>query len=224
MFKPIADFIQQQVTFHHDNQLVDIGGGTAQISLLIQEKQGLTKPIVCVDPSQDMLDVAVLKGDVVGVCATAEEFLSSQPNYSLDIVLMVNCVHHFSDIGAVFSNLASFMPDKGVCIITVCDARTLPYFKAAKEKYIGLEGERLQELRQVLEANGLQLEMVSDSTKVEMSKASWYNLLRSRHDSGLWRFSDEQLEKGIEELDAEYKDVDSFHFDYVTKGFIISKK
>lgn len=224
MYAPIAHFVQEYVDILPDHQLLDIGGGTAEISRMIRKQLNLTKPVVCVDPSPHMLDIATKKEDVIGVRATGEEFLSTPPQYPLDVVLMINCVHHFTDIRGMFSNLATFMPSKGVCIITVCDARCLPYFQAAKDKYIGLEGERLEELCHTLESSGLKLKMVSDTTPVQVDKSVWYNLLRNRHDSGFWRFTDEQLEKGIEELEMKYKDVDTLKFNYITKGFIISRK
>lgn len=223
-YVPIANFIQRLVTIHPDDQLLDIGGGTAEISLLIRKEQNLKKPVVCVDPSQDMLDIASTKEGVIGVCATIEEFLSSRPEYCLDVILMANCVHHFKDVRGIFTNLATFMPSKGTCVITVCDPRTLPYFKAAKEKYIGLEGDKLEELRDALETNGFKLEMATDICPIEMDKFLWYNLLRDRHDSGLWRFTDEELERGIAELEMEYESVNTLKFDYVTKGFIITRK
>ena len=223
-FTSIGHFIQQHVAIDPDDQVIDIGGGTGEVSFLIKREKDLRKPVVCVDPSQDMLDVAAQKDGVIGVKATAEEFFSMSPVYSMDVVLMVNCVHHFTDYNKIFSKLALAMPKKGVCMIVTCDPKTLPYFRAAKDRYVGLEGAKLQELCDVLESNGLELKMVSGATPMQLDKRVWFNCLRNRHDSGLWRFSDEELEKGLKELEAKYNAVDTLNFDFITNGFIITKK
>lgn len=58
---------------------------------------------MCVDPSQAMLNIAIKKRGVIGICATSEEFFSTPPEYSLDKVIMANCLQDFD---VVFSGLA----------------------------------------------------------------------------------------------------------------------
>ena len=53
-----ADFIQRFIPLSKDDQLVDVGGGTAQFSLMIHSDLEMTNPVVCVDPSEEMLKVA----------------------------------------------------------------------------------------------------------------------------------------------------------------------
>ncbi len=97
-----------------DDHIVDIGGGTAQLSLMIHSDLGMTKQVVCVDPSPEMLEIAQKKGAIT-IQATGENFLASKPDYSLKVVLMTSCVHHFKDPDL---KLAEYMPEDGVCIVT----------------------------------------------------------------------------------------------------------
>lgn len=194
------------------------------MSLKIKRDKDLKKPVVCVDPSQDMLNIAMKKDGVIGVHATCEEFFSSPHEYSLDIVIMANCVHHFQNYDGIFSGLAKSMPSGGVCIIVIFSPDTLPYFKSAKENFIYFGGSKLEQLRKVLESNSLKLKMVSDSFPVEVDKTQWYNFISKRCDSGLWRFSDEELGKGIEELEERYSGTNKINFDLVLEGFIITKE
>ena len=75
----------------------------------------LTKPVVCVDPSTEMLQVAERNGAIT-VQATAEDFLKSKPPYPLKVVFMVGCAHHFEDPDFVVSSLTCCMPEDGVCL------------------------------------------------------------------------------------------------------------
>ena len=56
-----------------------------------------------------------------------------------------------------------------------------------------------------------------------MDKELWYRSIRNRLSSSLRRFSDEELEQGIEELEREFKGKDMLMFDLALEGLIISK-
>ena len=114
--RAIAEFICKHISIKQDDQLIDIGGGTAQISLMLKDHLKLTEPVVCVDPSTEMLQVAERNGAIT-VQATAEDFLKSKPPYPLRVVLLVGCVHHFEDPDFVFSSLTRYMPEDGVCFL-----------------------------------------------------------------------------------------------------------
>ena len=77
----------------------------------------LTKPIVCVDPSKDMLEVAERNGAIT-IQSTAEDFFATKPRFPLNVVLMNGCIHHFEKPDYVISQLASYMPEDGICIMT----------------------------------------------------------------------------------------------------------
>ena len=109
-----CNFIEKVVPLKKDDHIVDIGGGTAQLSLMIHSDLGMTKQVVCVDPSPEMLEIAQKKGAIT-IQATGENFLASKPDYSLKVVLMTSCVHHFKDPDL---KLAEYMPEDGVCIVT----------------------------------------------------------------------------------------------------------
>jgi ubiquinone/menaquinone biosynthesis C-methylase UbiE len=113
---------------------VDIGGGTADISLKIHSDLGMTNPVVCVDPCPEMLQEA-RKNGATTVQATAEEFLACKPQYPLKVVLMNSVLHHFTDKDYVFTKLTEYMPDNGVCFVTlISSVEDLPLFEAL-EKY-----------------------------------------------------------------------------------------
>ena len=220
-----ADLIRRFLasTLTGNDQLVDVGGGTAQISLMIHADLQMSRPVVCVDPSEEMLAVARRNGAIT-VRSTAESFLASKPAYPLKIVLMNGCAHHFQDPDFVFAKLAEYMPDDGVCVVTEYPATiTLPFFKAAAEAHSHI-GHNLESLCTLVETKGLHCRMVSGTEPARMEKSLWYSALRNRLASMLLGFSDEELEQGIEELEEQFEGKDVLNFDIVLDGIIITQK
>lgn len=217
-----ADYTQQLFSLTKDDQLIDIGGGTALISLMIHSDLGMTKPVVCVDPSREMLDVA-RKNGAITVQATAESFLASKPDYPLKHVLMNNCAHHFTDNEFVFTKLAEYMPEDGICIITKYPVDMgLPFFKAAVKNYkTSIDDETHS---RIIEATGLKCRRVFHQVVREIDKQMWYDSIRNRVTSVLIGLSDEELEQGIEELEEQLKDQDVLKCDVGFRAIIITQK
>lgn len=67
----------------------------------------------------------------------------------------------------------------------------------------------------MLQSNSLKLNVVSDNFPVEVGKTQWCDAVRKRCDSGLWKYSDEELEKGLEEMEEKYKSINIHNFDLV---------
>ena len=55
-------------------------------------------------------------------------------------------------------------------------------------------------------SKGLTSKLVFGSEEVEIDKELWYHGIRNRLSSVLMNFTDEELEKGIEELEGEFVD------------------
>ena len=130
-----ANFIQECLALSPDDQIVDVGGGTALVSVMVHSDVGMTKPVVCVDPSPEMLGVARENGAIT-VQATAEDFFSSKPDYPLQVIFMIGCAHHFDNDDLIFSNLAKLLPNDGKCFISLGSFPanvTLPWFKEEGE-------------------------------------------------------------------------------------------
>ncbi len=219
-----ANLIQRALSsITEDSQIIDIGGGTAQVSLLIHDHFNMTNPVVCVDPSQDMLDIAYKKGAIT-IQSSAESFFASQPDYPLRIVLMNACVHLFDDPDFIFSKLAEYMPEDGVCIATEHVGNSLPLFKAADKQVWGGISAQLESFSKILESHNLKWRVESGSESNHISKKLWFEGIRSRFSTGLLKFSDKELEEGIQELEERLKDIDVLDFIIGTKVYVITKQ
>ena len=217
-----ATLIQRLIPLTKDDQIVDIGGGTAQISLMIHSELKMIHPVVCIDPCQEMLDLASEKG-VIAIQATAEEFLASKPDCHLKVVLMIGCIHHFKSLDFVFSKLSEYMPDDGVCVALEVTGNSLPMFKDAQQVTGGISAQ-LDPFYKALEANGLKCKVMSDTLFEHVNKELWFEAIRNRFSSGLLKFTDEELERGIQELENEFRDEDVLNFKIGMNGFVITKK
>ena len=217
-----ADFIQRFTSLTKDDQLVDIGGGTAQISLMIHSDLKMTHPVVCVDPSSEMLAVARENGAIT-IQATAEEFLASKPDYPLKVVLLNACIHHFTDLDFVCSQLAKYMAEDGVCIVTQYPPKSaLPLFKAALHEVNHIGDRYLEAFCKSVESKGLKWRMMSGAEPGEVEKELWYSGIRNRMASVLLKYTDEELEQGIQELQEEFKDTDVIKFDVSINGVLVT--
>ena len=213
-----VNFIERHVPLTKDDQLVDIGGGTGQVSLKIRSDLGLTKPVVCVDPSQEMLDVAKKNGAIT-IKATAEEFFATKPECPLKVVLMNGCIFYFKDIEFVFTKLAEYMPKDGVCIAV--EFSSLPLFKGVSEACGGISAMG-ESFSTTVESSGFNWKMISTKESVDVNKAMWYEGIRNRCNTGLLNFSDKELEQGIEELEEKFGGKDVLRLEVDMNGFILT--
>ena len=215
----MADFIKGSLSLTADDQIIDVGGGTAQVSLMVKEDVGMTKPVVCIDPSMEMLSVAQKNGAIT-IKSSAEDFFASKPDYPLKVVFINGCIHHFEKPDFVFSKLASYMPDDGVCIVCMC---LMPLFKAEKDT-IGKD--RFENIFKCIDFESKGLKCVKSEGPVtgEMDKQEWYQNIRKRLSSYLVSLSDEELEEGIKRLEEEYKDQTSLKLVTTVQAYVITRK
>ena len=154
-----------------------------------------------IDPNAKMLEIAREREGIETMLATVEEFLDSPAAPSYNKILMARCVHHFSDLHAVFKSVYKVIPKGGACLIfrNGFDENTIPLFRAALDKKRpGLSG---KELASVLTEAGFTASSEEIHTKFKCSKDEWYYRIRCRFLSTLSLFADSEIEKGITELE-----------------------
>ncbi len=195
-----VSIINRQLQFTSGDTVLDIGGGTAGMSQRLWKTHNLKAPVLCVDPSDAMLQIARGKLGVETIKATAEEFFV---NYSdrkvFSKILMISCYHHFKDPGLVFEGVARLLSDDGVCLVTHAEYEPLLFSRLGKLLDIDYS-----QIAKHAEANGLKAQITSDSEVREVTKESCFSFLRNRMFSILNEFTDSEIEEGIKELDQRY--------------------
>lgn len=85
-----------------DDQLIDIGGITAQISSLMKSDLKIRKPIVCIDPSKEMLAITTH--------STAEDFLASKLEYPVLFCFCIAKITTKTQLSIAYYNTSNFGP------------------------------------------------------------------------------------------------------------------
>ena len=190
---------------------MDIGGGTGETAHKLWKLSNLKNPVLCVDPSKNMVAVANAKQGVLGVQAGAEEFFtslstSSDSDKTFDKILMCGCVHLFSDPKAVFAGVKEHLSENGVCLIVDYSSAS-PLFKSLKEKF-GAGYLSWEPLYEILKTLGFKFEVTKSTQKFSLPKRQWYAALRDRFLTKLENFTDEEIREGICELERDYSSQD----------------
>lgn len=74
-----------------------MGAGTCRVASKLASILGLTKPIICVDPSLGMLSNGLTLPNVLPICMNAEEFALKMED-EIDAIVSFEAVHHFGKL------------------------------------------------------------------------------------------------------------------------------
>ena len=202
--KYIAEFAVKHLNLKSDDRLVDIGAGTGAITSLIWKKAELNNPVLCVEQSLGMLDVARTKDGLTTCLASADGFLSdylSKPRL-YNKFLFNECAHLFTNRVDTFRKVYQCLPDDGVLLLmqrsTQCG---FPMWKDLKERFTPAS---VEEFETSLTRAGFTVTMTIETGLSRMTKREWYGKLRGRIFTVLSEFSDKEIEDGIKELDQEW--------------------
>ena len=92
--KVISEHLRLYATPGKDNlRLVDIGGGTGNLTQVLHTSCGLSHSNLCVDPSQEMLQALDGNRQIVPLCADALSF-ARRKDISYERALLKEVVHH----------------------------------------------------------------------------------------------------------------------------------
>ena len=218
------DTLSQHIQFSATDSVVDIGGGTGEIGRLLWVKFNFRNPVLCVDPSEAMLEVACKKEGVQTLKATAEEFFSKySDDRQFSKILMIGCYHHFGDPGKVFECVARALTADGVCTVLCMTSASAPgvlMFTKAQDAFSPVDFDRMAKLA---ESKGLRARVILDSQPCEIERDSCLHLVRNRVLSSLSKFSEDEIEEGIREMTERYRECEvikseyNFHLAIITK-------
>ena len=207
------------------DKLADIGGGTGAVAEMISKRtgedlqscffdvdidhlhSGLQTPVCVVEPVEKLLVQATNRHGVKPVLATCSEFYKN-PTYQANQynkVLFCASIHHLPDQLATLRMIYNCMPTGGVCLMITSGNTTLPLWKKAKTTF-DPNPEYIQAFEQVFGA----VHKTTESFFFTIKKSAWIAKLRCRIFSNFEEMSDEEIEKGIVELEeTEFKGIDN---------------
>lgn len=201
-------------------RLADVGAGTGLFLRALTQHVDAARPIVCIDPSQAMLDQLPADPRLRPLCAAAEEVARRDvalPYDALDGVLAKEVVHHFADLPAALHGFGDLLAPGGrVLIVTLPPKLDYPLFQAALDRFAEHHVEPA-DIAGHLQAAGLRVDLEHEEFAIRVDREHYIRLVQNRWMSVLSTFDDDELEAGLEEIRAQHPEevlrfVDRFAF------------
>lgn len=184
-------------------RIADIGSGTGLFLARLVETVSADTPVVCVDPSQPMLDLLPDDPRLVPLRATAEQIASGEvplPYDSVDAFVFKEVIHHVQDLPTTLRGLAERLrPGGRILVVSLPPRLDYPLFTAALERFARNQPEPASVVAAMRDA-GLETEHETEEYHVEIDREQWLDLVRNQWMSVLSTFSDDELAAGIEEI------------------------
>ena len=102
---------------HH--HVVDLGAGACQVASAIAQRIKMRNLVMCVDPSQEMLDMGQNLPGVKTYCGGDMDWVKTMKNNSVDRIFIRQAVHHFDQdrLGEIFRGILGMLRQGGrLCI------------------------------------------------------------------------------------------------------------
>ena len=162
---------------------------------------GLVNPVLAVEPSVGQLERAKMRQHCVKpMLATAEEFIKHADVQKYNKVFFCHSAHLVPDFDATIKTLCSRLSSGSKCLLFCFDKDcNLCLWKSAQEAIIGAD--QMQLMTAFNKAEFTTTTCNSIVIPITITKEAWYQKLRNRIFSYFRNFSDEDIEKGIAELE-----------------------
>ena len=187
------------------DQVADVGAGTGLFLRSLMDQVTGDNPIVCVDPSQAMLDRLPEDTRLIPVCASAEAVAAGEvelPHRGLDAIVIKETVHHFTDVAATLRGLAGLLAPGGRLLVVSLPPRLeYPLFSAALDRFAEHQPEP-GDIASAMGAAGLDVALDYDAFTVRVDAEHYAELVARRWMSVLSTFDDDELAAGLAEMRA----------------------
>lgn len=202
------------------DRVADLGAGTGLFLRALAEHVSADNPILCIDPSQPMLDNLPDDPRLVPVCATAEQVANGEVRLAydkLDALVAKEAVHHFHDLSGTLRGLAGLLAPGGrLLVVTLPPRLDYPLFAAALERFAANQPEP-DDIADALRAAGLDTQLEYEQFPVRVGRDHYLDLVANRWMSMLSTWTESELAAGLEEMRAAHPEeelqfVDRFAF------------
>ena len=191
----------------------------------IASMAGLEKPLICVDPVREMLDIGIRNkiANIQTICETAEQFSEREIQYDKIYLKMV--IHHLplDRLRKIFTGITRQLSKSGTILIdkTKEQGKSYPTFLKARQLHMLSEKGRSELLQDIFQTLGYKVTTKIVETKATMTKSEAIRNIRNRYTSTLELLSDEEIQAGIEEVERNFPDV--IEYDHKREIIIATK-
>lgn len=203
----MAARIIEALSLSPSDRIADIGCGTGLFSREVARIVQSEHPVLCVDPSAEMLRKlgAPPPSGLSALLATAEDVAEGRaalPCEELDAVWLKESVHHLHDSAKTLRGLARRLAPGGRLLVAMLPCTIeYPLFRAALERFEELQPDPARIARE-LEAAALQTQLFHVEHELRLDKEKFLGMVRARYMSLLSAFSEAEIEKGVAEISA----------------------
>lgn len=199
----VTGHIHRDLALNPLDTLVDIGGGTGTFTRRLMDESGVAKAY-CVEPSAPMCDEAAKLKNITALCMDAHAFMSTGTPFSK--LLLKEVIHHIDERERFWQAVYAQLPRSGkLLIITRPREIEFPLFTSAKAAFARNQPPYELFVSQ-LKKCGFDVDTAIRSHTFNLPKEHWYEMLRHRFMSDLGIFSDDEIEKGIVEIEQRYRE------------------
>jgi len=206
----------QKLELRSETRLVDLGGGTGNFTAALAEAAGLQRPVLCVDNSAPMLQVAAGRAGIRPREQDAASFAASTDPEATgyDRVLLKEIVHHVvdADVAPMYAGLARQLAPGGLCVtVTRPQEVDYPLWPAARDVWRAAQPPAARLAAQAAAA-GLEVVVHEAVYSATLPKERWFAMVRARFWSTFAAFDDAGLEDGVAQLQAQHATSDVVTF------------
>jgi ubiquinone/menaquinone biosynthesis C-methylase UbiE len=203
----MADKIMDWLKPSAGERIADIGSGTGLFLSRLMEIASADAPILCVDPSQPMLDLLPDDPRLTPICATAEQIATGEvpmPVPTVDAFVFKEAIHHVKDIPGTLAGLAARLNSGGrILIVSLPPRLRYPLFQAALDRFAAGQPEE-DDLVQAMRDTGLKTDNSIEEFTVTIDRDHWLKLVGNQWMSVLSTFSQDEVAAGLDEIRARY--------------------
>jgi ubiquinone/menaquinone biosynthesis C-methylase UbiE len=212
--------IAKRLRISAGDQIADIGAGTGLFVRRLAQSASPDAPILCIDPSTEMLEHLPADPRLQPICGTAEGVAGGWvklPYEQFDAIVMKESIHHVGDLRGTLRGLAHLLAPGGrMLVVTLPPRLDYPLFEAALDRFAATQPEP-ESIAHTMREAGLQTERTSEEVPIVTDRDQYIALVRNRWMSVLSGFTDEELASGLDEMcerypQGELRFVDRFAF------------
>lgn len=193
----------------------DIGGGTGIFAVELLRQLDGRATVYLVDPSAEMLAQSPVEAHLHRVCASAEntrDALSRRGVEALDFLLIKEAVHHFSERPATLRDLSRLVKPGGSLLVVMLPKHIeYPLFDAALERFAEMQPDPA-DIQSYLASAGMTTTRELRGFRAELPKERWLKMVANRFMSLLSDFNDDELARGVREIEMKLADVETVRF------------
>lgn len=179
-----------------ESRLVDLGGGTGIVTARLVEKSPVDHA-TCIEPSIEMLGQAKKYPFLICENLDAESFSNKKSGYTH--ILIKEAIHHINQRDRFWRKLKENNPGATVLVVTRPARPGFLLFDAAYKAFEQSQPS-VDVLLEEASGSGFDAQVFVESWPVDMEKERWFEMMRSRFISDLFKFSDIEIENGISEI------------------------